>query len=103
MAGGKGRVSLAVTSALEQAMYSHVQPYRAALCSHVQPCHTTALYSHVQPVEPPPCTAAACTAPQVPPVFLKQLAADKQIFKDLPAKVQRQVCMCSSHFDFWGG
>ena len=27
----------------------------------------------------------------VPPVFLKQLTLDKQIFKDLPAKVQRQV------------
>ena len=28
---------------------------------------------------------------QVPPVFLKQLTGDKAIFKELPAKVQRQV------------
>ncbi|KAF5836762.1 hypothetical protein DUNSADRAFT_5452 [Dunaliella salina] len=28
---------------------------------------------------------------QVPPVFLKQLTGDRQIFRDLPAKVQRQV------------
>uniref|UniRef100_A0A7S0RMM1 Uncharacterized protein n=1 Tax=Chlamydomonas leiostraca TaxID=1034604 RepID=A0A7S0RMM1_9CHLO len=28
---------------------------------------------------------------KVPPVFLKQLTADKQIFRDLPPKVQRQV------------
>eukprot|EP00195_Chlamydomonas_chlamydogama_P014869 CAMPEP_0202909070 /NCGR_PEP_ID=MMETSP1392-20130828/48159_1 /ASSEMBLY_ACC=CAM_ASM_000868 /TAXON_ID=225041 /ORGANISM="Chlamydomonas chlamydogama, Strain SAG 11-48b" /LENGTH=701 /DNA_ID=CAMNT_0049598681 /DNA_START=412 /DNA_END=2517 /DNA_ORIENTATION=- len=28
---------------------------------------------------------------KVPPVFLKQLTVDQQIFKDLPAKVQRQV------------
>ena len=40
---------------------------------------------YIQPV----CTPTMVE--QVPPVFLKQLTGDKSIFRELPAKVQRQV------------
>jgi hypothetical protein len=37
------------------------------------------------------CVYVCMSVSQVPPVFLKQLTGDRQIFRDLPAKVQRQV------------